>query len=602
MTFVQYYKHERILKARRKRKPEWQKRLPHDTPAGREAYAIAAKHENKFARAFLEATQSLLTNRIAADFNAVWRAGGGPEKVMATLPFFGTDIKPEVWDDFIERILKAYSAVIQEAGEENTEEMNRKFRTNMKFSLEDKEEIPVVPINPYSIEWVRNRSLELAKQGISDQQREVVRDIIDRGFSEGVRAEEAYGAIKKNIGLTHREYNAVINREIMLEEAGWADADVKHLTEKYRDELLGKRAMRIARTETMFAQAQGRNASWQMAQDSGILPPVVREWVAVPGACEICGELDGQEAPVGGAYESTEGPVESPPAHPNCLPGDAAVLASGVSASSKRWYDGDLVILTTALGNKLACTPNHPILTMSGWKAAHLLNVGDDVISYIGGESVPSSWFGHNQKNMPVVRDKISNLAKKLGLTSSVPVPGTSKDFHGDGNDADVTIIRTKSLLWSNFKSSLFKHFGKLKFFSRRMSEMLFACKRSFKFLFMSSRLASNGIMSSLCSLQPFAFAQALHVDSTGFALPSNANSFDFEKSPNNIPADAPDFSQRLLASSSDIVADNVINVDVQRFSGHVYNLQCLSGYYISQNIISHNCACTEILKRAKGR
>lgn len=318
MGLVQVYKAERVLKARRRRKPEWQIEKPADSDAGREAYAIAAKYENRFARAFVEATQSLLTQKIATDFQSQWRTGT-VDDVMAAIPFFGTDKKPEVWDEFVNRLMKAYGAVIQAAGDEATEKMNEQFKTNMKFSLVEKQEVPVVPVNPYSIQWMRNRALWLVRQGITEQQLEVVRDIIGRGFELGERAEEAYAAIKANIGLTDREYRAVAKRQLLHQEAGLPRAEVEQLTGKYRESLLKKRAARIARTETIMAQAQGRKAAWQVAQDAGVLPPVERVWVAVPSACEICSDLDGKTAPIDGAYESIVGPIEGPTAHPHCV-------------------------------------------------------------------------------------------------------------------------------------------------------------------------------------------------------------------------------------------------------------------------------------------
>jgi hypothetical protein len=40
---------------------------------------------------------------------------------------------------------------------------------------------------------------------------------------------------------------------------------------------------------------------------------------------------------------------------------------------------------------------------------------------------------------------------------------------------------------------------------------------------------------------------------------------------------------------------DEVIDVEVKPYSGHVYNLQTSTGWYIANNIISHNCRCVMI-------
>jgi len=184
----------------------------------------------------------------------------------------------------------------------------------------EKTKVKVVPVNPYSIKWVEERSLSLVKQGISDQQREVVRTVIQEGFNEGLRAENVYDAIRQNIGLTDREVGAVINRERLLASSGdYSPTEVRQITSAYREQLLKKRAARIARTETIQAQAQGREEVWRLASDQNLLPEVERVWIAAPNSCEYCAEMDGLTAPVDGTYESpTFGPIEGPTLHPHC--------------------------------------------------------------------------------------------------------------------------------------------------------------------------------------------------------------------------------------------------------------------------------------------
>ena len=63
-----------------------------------------------------------------------------------------------------------------------------------------------------------------------------------------------------------------------------------------------------------------------------------------------------------------------------CFTAGHAVAASAVSAASAKWYEGDVVHIVTVNGGDLTVTPNHPILTPQGWVAAGLLQEGDDVI------------------------------------------------------------------------------------------------------------------------------------------------------------------------------------------------------------------------------
>jgi hypothetical protein len=225
-------------------------------------------------------------------------------------------------EKFSEMLMEDYSAVIQAAGDESTKDLNEQFKVDMKFTIEKAERI--VPVNPYSIEWMQERATGLITQGITKPQREVVRDVLESSFEQGLRAEETYNTIRANIGLTARDNKAVQRRLMLHLDSGIPENKAEILTEKYKDKLLKVRAQRIARTETIAAQSEGRKASWRIAQESGVLPKVQRIWLTPPPSpnpnspCPICLDLDGKTAPVNGAYESIEGEIVGPPAHPDC--------------------------------------------------------------------------------------------------------------------------------------------------------------------------------------------------------------------------------------------------------------------------------------------
>ncbi len=127
-------------------------------------------------------------------------------------------------------------------------------------------------------EWARDHAAELAKD-ISDTTRQDIADAIVDAFDDG--------------DLENAE-------ERIIEAVG--------------DETRG--AM-IARTEIMTAVHVGQRQSWQDAVDEGILSGKERrEWIAVEGACDECGFLDGTTASLDGEYDDPGG--DGPPLHPNC--------------------------------------------------------------------------------------------------------------------------------------------------------------------------------------------------------------------------------------------------------------------------------------------
>ena len=333
--FVSHHQAYAVIKRKMAKRPAWQDTTP-KTPTGKESYAIAAAHVGKFSTAFREALATVFEDASFSDFKRLWETAQSADDVAAKLPFFSED-KEKVWSKFLARLQVAYEAVVEESGLAAADELNKRVGTNLGFSVRPKGseiiekagkkragpvEVPVVPINPYSQKWIQTRALELVSQGMVDEQRTVVGSLLSDSFGRGLRAETVYRDIKANIGLTDREYKAVASRRNLLTARGVKPEVIESRAEKYRNTLLGKRAERIARTETSFAQAAGRRDLWQSAMDGGQINNVEREWVAVSGsprACEICLDLHGKTAPIDGEYESTEGPVQGPPAHPHCV-------------------------------------------------------------------------------------------------------------------------------------------------------------------------------------------------------------------------------------------------------------------------------------------
>ncbi len=320
----------RVLKAK---KPAWEDTIPRDDPELKRAYNIAAKYVPSFTRAFNAANKALIDDQTAKNIRSVWKNEGSVDDVMRVIPFFKKTAATEgnAGQRYIDKLVPAYEGTYQEAGKEATKRVNEGFGTKLRFKMSSsvqkvKGDVPLVAINVHSVKWIEERALELLTQVITPAQKKVIRRVIKDAFAKGVRAETLINQIRDNVGLTLRDYRATVNRRKLLRTAGVSEADVEARVGRYRDKLIRGRAKTIARTETIAAQAQGRNASWNQAKDSGDLPPnVERVWVSAPESpnpdrpCEICLDLDGKTATLTGNYSSAyEGAVFAPPVHPNC--------------------------------------------------------------------------------------------------------------------------------------------------------------------------------------------------------------------------------------------------------------------------------------------
>jgi hypothetical protein len=192
--------------------------------------------------------------------------------------------------------------------------------------------------------------------------------------------------------------------------------------------------------------------------------------------------------------------------HPRCFPAGVIVSGPAVLAHDTRWYEGKLITLKFSSGDELSCTPNHPILTPKGWVAAGSLNVGNKVAQYVGSQRRVKTGDIVDPDNVQIptrIEDIPSSLFES-GKVTTISVPVAAEDFHGDGFNGKVDIVRTEYQ--------------------------------------------------------------------------------------NTILADAETDSDLLGRLSGKIKFLDVVDRNISDFAGHVYNLQTEQGWYIGNNIITHNC------------
>jgi hypothetical protein len=170
---------------------------------------------------------------------------------------------------------------------------------------------------------------------VSDSTRRALQQATTRAFRDGLAPRELAKVIKPMIGLTERQSRAVLNRRLRREGDGWNAARVDKDANTYAERLRARRAMTIARTETIRASTTGQDATWKAAQDTGLLPQSAqKQWIVTPDdkLCPQCTEMTGRRAlaPINGQFVTPLGLRFGPPMHPNCR------CAVSISAQSLR--------------------------------------------------------------------------------------------------------------------------------------------------------------------------------------------------------------------------------------------------------------------------
>jgi len=300
----------------------------------------------------------------------------------------------------------------------------------------------------------------------------------------------------------------------------------------------------------------------------------------------ICRSLDGKE------FKYGDGPL--PPVHFNCLPGDARVSTSGrIAAVYRRPYQGFLYVIKTTDGDMLRVTPNHPVLTDSGWKTAQSIDVGDKVFRR---NFIPSEAFASDQKDqIEATAEDVFSAFRESPFVFAVEVPISSPDFHGDVSAEQVAVVLANRELLFTVNPGLLQMLQNSGF--------------------QGTTSADAGIGSSAQSFLTVGQTTFSGVSGRGQSLSFGESSASHasELLLASIPELAPGLQNDSLygswrdvellgdPSGSDtavVQGNNAVNitwVGREPFSGHVYNFETETGLYWADSILTHNCRSTTV-------
>lgn len=326
----------------------------------------------------------------------------------------------------------------------------------------------------------------------------------------------------------------------------------------------------------------------------------------------------------------------------NCHPGESKInIAHGCMKLYRRWYAGELVSLVADDGVVLKATPNHPVLTGKGWKAAKDVELGDYLIK----SSHHSVNLGEVdvQNPVPEFADFFDAASRLIGIDCA----GASLfNFHGDAPDSDVDVVDVARLLPFCDEAGI----------DEELIEFLLSFADSAVNMLSANGAPDELVVASLLSadrrVRSFgALLSKLRTESLGALNVCGALTPNFDTLLNEAPADycsrysvflgelklaksgnvgacnfligkllaklafwAPGHKKAVCADSlgeslrrnSEIcgnagdqsprgnhavrVTDKFISED---FSGHVYNLETRSNWYVVSGIVTHNCRCT---------
>lgn len=328
----------------------------------------------------------------------------------------------------------------------------------------------------------------------------------------------------------------------------------------------------------------------------------------------------------------------------NCyLPG--TVVHGRFLAGSKAHYSGKVIKIVTRGGRNLTVTPNHPVMTNRGLIPAAEINKGDYAVAY-GGKVKNTMWVTNLDRQLidPAIEDVLSSLSD-VGKSISARV--SAVDFHGDGRGmneyidivtANGELVFTPDSLCNEALDNLaLKHADPVKasmFCSSGYNSGAITTSPScgeggfsdgpsfvrreifvpFKRSFLSSSVVEAVLIKQAANGNPTkadAFTYGLDAfpgDVSGIEFVSGKiffNSFicvrdglesgAFHRSDNVYRGCVKHQGDIIDTRAGQVFFDEVIDIVVSYYSGHVYDLQELSGLMIANGLIASNCKCSTI-------
>lgn len=256
-------------------------------------------------------------------------------------------------------------------------------------------------------------------------------------------------------------------------------------------------------------------------------------------------------------------------------------------AASKAWYSGPIVEIKTLRGARLSVTVNHPVLTAHGFVAAGELRKGNYLIAHraavellsqrtrqdrVATPSV-SRWAVDDQEHPPTIEDVHDAFARE-GVLSTFPGCGPM-DFHGDGRFmyGDVHIVRPDRVLPGHAVSAalqLAAHVGLV-------------------------------LPSEAALLADEAGSMTRTGGSVGCGVAAEMHAPCDQAIRDGLARGAVLVRQLQNRYAASVTLDEVVDIEVRPWSGHVFDLQSPNGWIVAEGIVCSNCRCTALREFSTG-
>jgi SPP1 gp7 family putative phage head morphogenesis protein len=287
----------------------------------------------------------------------------------------------------------------------------------------------------------------------------------------------------------------------------------------------------------------------------------------------------------------------NPPLGFQCFVAETTVSGSFLAAV-RALYTGEFVELRTDTGRSVTVTANHPLATVDGFVPANLIHEGHEVLCHqapvwvsLDGEIDP--------QNRPASAEDVFNA---LPVRNSSKIRVVPEDFHGEAKfwSGDIDAVTVDGVLLNRPHPEAGQQISDVGFSvaderlpsessGNRLGDGFCALGNTSSSGVCGGDLPHTGLSGHLRPLDPFRVGPA-----------SDLASGLFEPTADDVTSD-PAFCRKLLDGSAGVVALEKV-ISVRRFNStrHVFDLQTETGVLVAGGIVTSNCRCTVVTRRAE--
>lgn len=361
------------------------------------------------------------------------------------------------------------------------------------------------------------------------------------------------------------------------------------------------RATMLARTDLI---SLSNGAAHQAAKVLGDAGPQYKTWLTAGDdrVRESHVEADRQTVGIDQPYQVGDSLLQYPgdPAGAdgdviNCFPGWTRFSGPDVLAGVRSWYDGDLVRVVTESGYEVSGTPNHPVLTSSGWKRLDLVDESDSLVCGSFGQE--EAGVDPDVEDTPPSVEEVFAALQASGAATRVS--GSHVDLYGHRPTGKVDVVTANRPLRFALVAASSEPVRELAFAS---ADVASACSVSgsagSKFLGGALHATDSSVGSAGPGGALFG-GGAGHTDGHRLASVARLDP-SFEKGlADGAPADSNFDGESAFGLAFHVSAAKVIEVDRVRFRGHVYSFETTQGVYLANGVTASNCRCVSIFSDA---